>query len=106
MKVGVVCDPFAALGFRLAGLAPTVAPGAEAARALLEEMVQEPGWGVILFQEDLIPDLSAVAGPAVQDGVPLLIPFPGPELEREAGEAERYVADLLRRAIGYRVRLR
>ena len=106
MKVGVVCDPFVALGFRLAGLAPSVASGAESAQALLEEMMGEPGWGVILFQEDLVPDLSVASGRAVQDGVPLLIPFPGPELEREPGEAERYVADLLRRAIGYRVRLR
>lgn len=105
MRVGVVCDPFVALGFRLAGLSPAVASEPAAARRILGEMLREPGWGVILFQEDLVPDPASERGPEAPD-LPLLIPFPGPELEREPGEAERYVAELLRRAIGYRVRLR
>ncbi len=106
MKVGVVCDPFVALGFRLAGLSPTVASDAEAARRLLGDMLQEPDWGVVLLQEDLVPDPAAERRGYADRDLPLLIPFPGPELERGPGEAERYVAELLRRAIGYRVRLR
>lgn len=104
MKVGVVCSPFAALGFRLAGLSPVVASDAQTAGRLVADMLQEPDWGVILFQEDLVPDPEHAA--SSPDDLPLLIPFPGPELERAPGEAERYVAELLQRAIGYRVRLR
>lgn len=106
MKVGVVCDAFVAMGFRLAGLAPAVAASPEAARELLDRILREPGWGVVLYQEELVPEGVVELGDGAREGLPLLIPFPGPELEREAGEAERYVAELLRRAIGYRVRLR
>lgn len=104
-RVGVVCDPFVALGFRLAGLSPSVATEAEAARRHLDDMIGDERWGVILIQEDLVPDLAG-AQQRSRAALPLLIPFPGPELERAPGEAEAYVAELLRRAIGYRVRLR
>lgn len=105
-RVGVVCHPFVALGFRLAGLDPRVASASEAARRELAEMQEDESWGVILVQEDLVPELPAAPSRRAGAGLPLLIPFPGPELERPLGEAEAYVAELLRRAVGYRVRLR
>lgn len=104
-RVGVVCDPFVALGFRLAGLSPSVATERESARRLLETMLGDEEWGVILIQEDLTPDLAGARHQG-RSALPLVIPFPGPELERPPGEAEAYVAELLRRAVGYRVRLR
>lgn len=104
-RVGVVCDPFVALGFRLAGLSPKVATEVESARRLLESLVSDQDLGVILVQEDLTPDLSTARHPA-RSALPLVIPFPGPQLERPPGEAEAYVTELLRRAVGYRVRLR
>jgi vacuolar-type H+-ATPase subunit F/Vma7 len=105
-RVGVVCDPFVALGFRLAGLEPRVVSASEAARRELAAMQEDDGLGVILVQEDLVPELPAAPASRMGTGLPLLIPFPGPELERPLGEAEAYVAELLRRAVGYRVRLR
>ncbi|MDX1647329.1 MAG: V-type ATP synthase subunit F [Longimicrobiales bacterium] len=106
MRVGVICDPFVALGFRLAGLNPAEASDPEHARRRLAEMLEHPSWGVVLVQEDLIPDPASVGRGPDRSDLPLLIPFPGPELERGPGEAEEYVTELLRRAIGYRVRLR
>lgn len=105
-RVGVVCDPFVALGFRLAGLAPRVASRGAEARARLDEMMGDEGLGVILVQETLVPDLVSRPPGDRRSGLPLLVPFPGPELERPPGEARAYVEELLRQAVGYRVRLR
>jgi vacuolar-type H+-ATPase subunit F/Vma7 len=105
-RVGVLVAPGVGLGFRLAGLRPREAGSSERARALLAEMVGEPQWGVILVQEDLVPDLDAISRQRLDPGQPILVPFPGPSREAVPGDAEAYVAELLRRAVGYRVRLR
>jgi vacuolar-type H+-ATPase subunit F/Vma7 len=105
-RVAVVGDPHVTLGFRLAGVRPHVVDSKEAAGALLAAMVREPQWGVILVQEDFMPELVPAAARRSGGGLPILVPFPGPSRERPPGEAEAYVAELLRQAVGYRVRLR
>jgi vacuolar-type H+-ATPase subunit F/Vma7 len=106
LRVGVVADAAVALGFRLTGLRPTVADSRESAHAALTEMMSEPGWGMILVQEDLMPDRDASTFPRTDESLPIVVPFPPPSLARAPGDAEAYVAELLRRAVGYRVRLR
>jgi vacuolar-type H+-ATPase subunit F/Vma7 len=105
-RIGVIGDASVELGFRLAGVRPRVADSPEAAYNLLDEMVQEGAWGVILVQEDLLPRPLPASWQRPAAGIPILIPFPGPSRERPPGEAEAYVAELLRQAVGYRVRLR
>jgi vacuolar-type H+-ATPase subunit F/Vma7 len=104
-RVAVVGDSGATLGFRLAGFRPHVVDSEEAAASLLAQLTREPVWGVILVQEDLMPGL-APATRRSSAGLPILVPFPAPARERPPGEAEAYVAELLRQAVGYRVRLR
>ena len=105
-RVAVVGDSSVTLGFRLAGFRPHVVDSKDAAASLLARMGREPEWGVILVQEDLMPEPALAAARRSSTGLPILVPFPGPALERPAGEAEAYVAELLRQAVGYRVRLR
>jgi vacuolar-type H+-ATPase subunit F/Vma7 len=105
-RVGVVGGPHVSLGFRLAGLRPRVAESREIARSLLDEMARDGRWGVILVQEDLMPDPQVLTGQGADSGLPILVPFPAPSRAAAPGEAEAYVAELLRRAVGYRVRLR
>jgi len=105
-RVGVVGDATVALGFRLAGLHPLAVDSKEAAAGVLARMVDDPQWGVILVQEDLMPDALQGGRRRATAGLPVVVPFPAPSLERLPGEAEAYVAELLRRAVGYRVRLR
>jgi vacuolar-type H+-ATPase subunit F/Vma7 len=100
-----VGDAAVTLGFRLAGIRPHVVDSRESSADLLARMIRDPQWGVILVQEDLLPDLPRSARRA-GGGLPILVPFPAPSLERPPGEAEAYVAELLRQAVGYRVRLR
>jgi len=105
-RVGVVGGPALSLGFRLAGLRPRVAEHRDQARALLTDMLEDRKWGVILVQENLMPDLESLSRHRADSGLPVLVPVPAPSRERQPGEAEAYVAELLRRAVGYRVRLR
>jgi vacuolar-type H+-ATPase subunit F/Vma7 len=104
--VGVIADSSVSLGFRLAGLSPREVESPTAAARALDDMIAEGRWGVILVQEDLMPELTPPALRRSATGLPVLVPFPGPSRERLAGEAEAYVAELLRLAVGYTVRLR
>lgn len=103
--VRVVSTAAVAPGFELAGFSPTTA-GPESAAAALESTARAEGTAIILLQSDLY---EAAAGPALRRleraAHPVVLPFPGPRwTERPA--ADTYVVELLRRAIGYRVRLR
>lgn len=104
-RLGVIASPGVSLGVRLAGIRPVVVESRDAAAEPLEEMLADPRWGVILVQEDLMPDV--LRGTAARArGIPIVVPFPAPRRERPVGEAEAYVTELLRQAVGYRVRLR
>jgi vacuolar-type H+-ATPase subunit F/Vma7 len=105
-RLAVVGDATVTLGFRLAGIRPHVTESKESAAAILAQMSREPEWGVILVQEDFMPAAGPTATRRSDGGLPILVPFPAPSRVRPPGEAEAYVAELLRQAVGYRVRLR
>ena len=103
----VLCREAPALGIALSGIEPTVAATGEAAAAALQRWSAEPGHGgVVLIEQALYDALPAsVRRQLRRDGTPLVMPFPGPGLP--AGlPPEHELLELLRRAIGYRVRLR
>jgi vacuolar-type H+-ATPase subunit F/Vma7 len=105
--VRVVCRQEAALGFGLAGLpvhrASTPREGAE----LVLELAGRGETGVLLVEDVLYEALPASARRSLERRpVPMTIPFPGPSWAAGEEETEAYLVDVLRRAIGYRVRLR
>jgi vacuolar-type H+-ATPase subunit F/Vma7 len=104
-RVEIVCRPATAPGFRLAGLSPSpVAEGNDpttAIAAILERT--EPA--VLLIEESIYESLGPEFRTRLDRSArPVVIPFPGPA-RRGARTAEDRVVELLRRAIGYRVRL-
>ncbi|HEU0032562.1 MAG TPA: V-type ATP synthase subunit F [Kofleriaceae bacterium] len=109
MKAGlhVICGREAALGIALAGIAPIVATTGDEAAAALARLAHEPAHGgVVLIEQSLHDALPASTRRQLQrEGTPILMPFPGPApLPGVAPEHE--LLEILRRAIGYRVRLR
>ncbi len=104
--VRVLCRPATAAGFALAGLGADVADEESGTDAALRALVLRPEVGVVLIEESLYaglaPELRTVVDRVAQ---PVVVPFPGPAW-RGAASAEEQVVELLRRAIGYRVRLR
>lgn len=106
MIVRVVARPAVATGFALAGLSTLAAGSGADAAARLTELRARGDVGVALIEEELyreLPDETRRRWAA--QPVPMIVPFPGPAwVERPAPEA--YLVELLRQAIGYRVRLR
>jgi vacuolar-type H+-ATPase subunit F/Vma7 len=98
-RVRILCRPAVAAGFRLAGLQP-----AEAADS--GDGVEDEEAGVILVQDDFyaaLPDAERRA--LARRALPLLVPFPAPSWAPAPEGPEAFIAELLRQALGYRVRL-
>lgn len=104
--VRVVCRPSLRDGFGLAGLAALSAADGGQAATLLARLADDPEVGVVLVEEALFDALPEATREALERrALPVVIPFPGPRRE-EAPAPEARLVELLRRAIGYRVRLR
>lgn len=110
MKAAVraICRREAALGVALAGLAPIEASTGADAAAALATLAQAPAkGGVVLIEASLYDALPAVVRRQIhKDGAPILVPFPGPAPLPAGAAPEQELLEVLRRAIGYRVRLK
>ncbi len=105
--IHAVCRHPAALGLGLAGLACTEATDGAAAAAAVERLSRAPAGAVILIERALYDQLPASLRRQVErDGTPILMPFPGPALDAAGPSPEDELLELLRRSIGYRLRLR
>ena len=105
--VRVVCRPVLAPGFRLAGLKTIEADDAEDAARRLDALLGDSSSGIVLIEQDLHDALPAAARRALAHRpLPLVVPFPGADWAAGPADAEAFIAELLRQAIGYRVRLR
>jgi vacuolar-type H+-ATPase subunit F/Vma7 len=106
-RIRAICTPETALGFALSGIAPIEArDGAEAARAI-DVLAGAPARGGVVFIEAALHDAlpASLRRQLRRDGLPILMPFPSPAPGR-AVPPEQELLEVLRRAIGYRVRLR
>ena len=105
--VRVVCRPEIATGFALAGLRPVEFASDDEGRDRLQELLAETGVGVVLVEAglyDRLPDeMRRQFG---RRPLPMIVPFPEPTWAEKPDAAEAYIVELLRRVIGYRVRLR
>lgn len=105
-RVRVLCRPPIAAGFRLAGLAPLEAGDPVEGARRLSALLDDEETGVLLVEEDFHAALSdADRRELARRPLPLVVPFPGPRWAESAERPEAFIAELLRQAIGYRVRL-
>ena len=105
LTLRVLCTPQVAAGFTLAGLQVDEADEASAPETM-RQLAADDTVGILLVEDRLhraLPiDLRARLD---RLSVPLVVPFPSPSWERR-GLAEQYVLEILRQAVGYRVRAR
>lgn len=101
----VIASPGLSAGFALAGV-PVLeaADGNHAARAI-ERFVDEGSAGVVIIDEPLYRQLpEELLRTLRRSSLPVVIPVPGPDWTTES-TAHEYIVEILRRAIGYRVKL-
>lgn len=106
-SIQIVCRPELASGFALAGLtvmeATTPSQGAER----IINLSRDPAVGIVLADEVFVSALPEDVRRALgRRALPMVVPFPGPSWAGPLRSPEDYVVDILRQAIGYRVRLR
>ncbi len=102
----VIAGPVAAAGFALAGIQVVEAADAADGAALIRAHAARPDAGMLLVQEDFLQAVSAAERQEMMGRAsPIIVPFPAPSWAEALVPAESYVLELLRRAIGYRVRL-
>jgi vacuolar-type H+-ATPase subunit F/Vma7 len=106
--VGVICSPALASGFRLAGLAPHCAALGDDAVAALGRLLAAPAGvrpGVVLLEEGLAAALPpSLRRRLERDPALLVVPFPAARADAAAAP-DAFLLEILRQAIGYRVRL-
>jgi vacuolar-type H+-ATPase subunit F/Vma7 len=106
MKVRVVSRPAMATGFELAGLPVVRVDDASAAAHAVKGWASDADVGIILVDEMLYSALPRdLLTRLDRRAVPMIVPVPAPRWD-ERGQAEAYVLEILRQAIGYRVRPR
>jgi len=104
-RLVVAVRPGDALGFRLAGAeVEEVAPGEEA--AAWKRLAADPAAGVLAVEEELLAAVPERLVKRARDrGLPVVLPFALPRRWSEEGRGRAYVAAIIRRAVGYGVKL-
>lgn len=104
-RLAVLSNAALADGFRLAGIATSVAEPGDAARATLRSLMRDPELGLLLVTDDLWTSLDERTQRALE-GLPrpLLLAVPAGEIT-EAGARRELLGEMLERAIGYRIEL-
>ena len=106
MTVRVVCRPELAAGFELAGLAVTRAADAGEATRAVAQLAADERVGVVLIDDGLFRALPAELTTRLErQALPIVAPVPAPDWDARRA-ADTYILDILRQAIGYRVRPR
>lgn len=104
-RLVVIASPGLSAGFALAGVPVYEAANGDAAARQIARVVDEVNPGVVMIDEPLYRELpEEVRRDLQRAGLPVVIPVPGPDWTTESS-AHDYIVEILRRAIGYRVKL-
>jgi vacuolar-type H+-ATPase subunit F/Vma7 len=105
--VRAIATPALASGFRLAGLPTDEVANPDEAGTVLSARSVEPGLGILIVEQRLLDATPELVRREVErKPVPVIVPVPSPAWGQRPADAEGLILELLRRAIGYRVKLK
>jgi V/A-type H+-transporting ATPase subunit F len=103
----VITGQGASLGFQTAGVETLEVDGAADMSGLLLDLQEEGKYGLIAIELALLDKVSANAMKRLRKkGLPVIIPINLPQMWGEAEAGESPVLRLIRRAIGYQIKLK
>lgn len=95
------------LGFRLGGFECRELSEGDDVCALLEDIVEGGKYGLVCIEERFYERLSKELMRRIKKkGLPVLMPINIPQAWQEAAPGESTVARLIRKAIGYQIKIR
>ncbi len=102
-KIAFITPADAECGFGLAGI-PQYSDGPEGAEEIMQKIMAEPDTGLVIIDERMLKGMSEEKVREMEqrwEGILLVLPSP----VQPPAEIEDYAERLIRRAIGYHVRL-
>jgi vacuolar-type H+-ATPase subunit F/Vma7 len=106
-NIVALVDEETALGFRLAGVGARATETPEELQRSSESLLVDPEVRLVLVDESLFRRLPERLRRKLEDSrSPVFIPIPVFRLPKGAVKPEEYVAWLMRRAIGYHIKIR
>jgi V/A-type H+-transporting ATPase subunit F len=101
MKISVVGNPEAVLGFSLAGMSGRMATNADEANQALDEVLATPDVGIVLVTEDVAAMIAArMDALKMKSTVPLVVEIPAPG---EPPPGKPTLSEIVKRAIGIKI---
>lgn len=106
-SVIALVDEETGLGFRLAGIAAHAVDTPEALAGRAASLLDDPEARIVLVDEALFRQLPETLLRRLESHeAPVFVPVPVFRGRRGAAASEDYIARLMRRAIGYQIRIR
>lgn len=103
----VITDPDTALGFRLAGIEATEVAGADEAAGRLLALLRTKEAAIVVYNEEYRSAIPEPYQTAMEQCVaPIFFAVPVARAGRISERREEYLARLLRRTIGYQLKIK
>ena len=105
-EIIVLTTPDNETGFRLAGFS-TMTISVEQATTALDNLSKEGKYGLVCIEELLYVNVKKeIVDRIRKKGLPVIMPLHIPNTFNESGTREGHIARLIRRTIGYQVKLK
>lgn len=106
-KLLVITYPDTSLGFSLAGVeVKEVLDGGDIA-PILQDVIKQGEYGLLVVEEKLLAKVDeGILKRIRKTGIPVIVPIDTPKSWQTEEEMESYIARLIRRAIGYQVKIK
>lgn len=106
-RIVALTDSDTALGFRLAGIESLVVKQADEILRHLERLLDQAQPGVVMINEDFLPSVPERVQRRMEASLkPIFVPIPHVQSWREGEKKEEYLLRLLRRTIGYQIKIK
>jgi len=106
-RLTVITDSDTALGFRLAGVKVTEVTGADEAAERLLALLRSKEAGIVIYNEEYQSAIPEKNQAALEESLtPIFFAIPVARTARISERREEYLARLLRRAIGYQLKIK
>ncbi len=106
-RIVALLDAETGLGFKLAGIESRLVESEDEMKQSIESLMQEPEVDVVVLDEPLFHRLPEPMKKRLEDSIsPIVVPIATIKLLTGKVTAEEYVARVIRRAIGYQIKIR